>query len=702
MATETNFTQELERISDIKDVVVNALSGDGQMSCLDQDPTRRYSVGILSPLPKEEQSSSSSKRRPNALGLEAIIDDTGSPTLEVTVKFAVYWRALPTFEEQLQSTQLSSEQASKQAGDRILRQKYMREDISVGPILLSVKPSETHEIESLALDSAINQKLEEVADRVVQENACWPQITENKTEIQTPLSILSSQAAYDSYISTHFSKKEKPLWTVGSVFKLWRAGEGISRLAALINNAAHEDEGRHPNALHSCSLFIKLNNSHFISAPFAASFSDYRYKTESWGKGINSVLSISEDATQASTQTTPEYHQPRTITRKEMDTACNFKDLGSDSWLKNLQQVERWLDGYAQTWHEDNKLWESKPSYKNRVADLAEFENEIERYREGIAALKRDDNLALAFRMANQAFAAGKHPGWRLFQLVFVVTQMTSLLAREVQEDELRKILERVDVLWFPTGGGKTEAYFGVIATALFYDRMRGKSRGVTAWLRYPLRMLSIQQLQRLMDIVVSAEKIRKDASMSSLLKGDPFTLGYYVGEKNTPNNLTYGSKKPGESDKVIREWKQKVESAESMADIPLLVLQRCSFCGSDKLKIEVNVEEVRIKHICENCSEHMPIYISDSEIYRYAPSIIVGTVDRLARAGQTSHFAHIFGLFTHKCPDHGYLSGGECIERGVCRRKSRDFIELQPLEDPSPALLLQDSHKGAIPTRRR
>jgi ATP-dependent helicase YprA (DUF1998 family) len=60
-----------------------------------------------------------------------------------------------------------------------------------------------------------------------------------------------------------------------------------------------------------------------------------------------------------------------------------------------------------------------------------------------------------------------------------------------------------VDVLWFPTGGGKTEAYLGLILIALFYDRLRGKERGVTALLRFPLRMLSVQQLQRILVVVL-------------------------------------------------------------------------------------------------------------------------------------------------------------------------------------------------------
>src|SRR5205085_2026695 len=98
---------------------------------------------------------------------------------------------------------------------------------------------------------------------------------------------------------------------------------------------------------------------------------------------------------------------------------------------------------------------------------------------------------------------------WRLFQLAFIVIQLPSLAVREhdlsLPDDytqALKQALERVDVLWFPTGGGKTEAYLGLITCALFYDRFRGKDRGVTAWMRFPLRMLSLQQLERLAKVL--------------------------------------------------------------------------------------------------------------------------------------------------------------------------------------------------------
>jgi hypothetical protein len=65
-----------------------------------------------------------------------------------------------------------------------------------------------------------------------------------------------------------------------------------------------------------------------------------------------------------------------------------------------------------------------------------------------------------------------------------------------------------VDIVWFATGGGKTEKYLGLLMTAAFHDRLRGKSAGVTAWSRFPLRLLSLQQMQRLADAIAAADMV--------------------------------------------------------------------------------------------------------------------------------------------------------------------------------------------------
>ena len=125
-----------------------------------------------------------------------------------------------------------------------------------------------------------------------------------------------------------------------------------------------------------------------------------------------------------------------------------------------------------------------------------------------------------------------------------------------------------------------------------------------------------------------------------------------------------------------------------------LRVLQRCPNPKCKSLNIEVDIhddiKEVRIFHRCADCGEQAPINISDAEIYRYIPTVLVGTVDRLARAGETSHFAHIFGQVDSRCPEHQFASFRECVETG-CKRTKTKFEPVEEIYDPTPALLLQD-----------
>src|SRR5712671_4162991 len=120
---------------------------------------------------------------------------------------------------------------------------------------------------------------------------------------------------------------------------------------------------------------------------------------------------------------------------------------------------------------------------------------------------------------------------WRLFQLTFILAHIPTLASRMTEyaktpwfDPEFDE--ETATLLYFPTGGGKSEAFFGLLIFNLFLDRLRGKSVGVTALIRYPLRLLTLQQAQRLLALLVRAELLRQ----SSSIKGAPFEIGFWVG----------------------------------------------------------------------------------------------------------------------------------------------------------------------------
>ena len=110
---------------------------------------------------------------------------------------------------------------------------------------------------------------------------------------------------------------------------------------------------------------------------------------------------------------------------------------------------------------------------------------------------------------------------------------LSSLAARELDDPDSHAELDTADVLWFPTGGGKSEAFLGLVAVALFYDRLRGKSLGTSALIRFPLRMLSVQQLDRVLRLITACERVRRTATTPA--SGTPSSLGTSWGRTTRP-----------------------------------------------------------------------------------------------------------------------------------------------------------------------
>lgn len=192
-------------------------------------------------------------------------------------------------------------------------------------------------------------------------------------------------------------------------------------------------------------------------------------------------------------------------------------------------------------------------------ADLASWRREKDRIRKGLDLLARSHRSwqaapmtadAIPYRawlLLNQTFAranperAGARPGWRLFQLAFILAHIPTLASRLDEfssEFDAAFDEESASLLYMATGGGKTEAFFGVLTFAVFLDRLRGKLRGVTAMMHYPLRLLTVQQAQRLARLLAHAEMVRRRAA----LPGAAFEIGFWVGGSNTPNSTQRGT----------------------------------------------------------------------------------------------------------------------------------------------------------------
>ncbi len=466
------------------------------------------------------------------------------------------------------------------------------------------------------------------------------------------------------------------------------------------------------HALFDCGLTVAVEDTDIVPFEFHGTPQDYRYGRFFPAIGSNCVAVRRDDGggSVLDTETVPLYEQPWYRTRNDLPVRFAHLDDAAPDPLGHLDAIGARMDAYVAEW--DDYLRDLAPGEldlnQQRVcaADREAFAAEVASFKLGVEALRRDADLRRAFLLMNRVFRENgvcRTPpidSWRLFQLAFMVIQIPSLAVRQLapgsSDDYSRTVeaaLERVDVLWFPTGGGKTEAYLGLISTALFFDRLRGKDRGITAWMRFPLRMLSLQQLDRLARVLARAELIRSEDPDLRARGGDPFAIGYYVGGGNTPNRLRQNDL-PSSGASAARHWER------------VQMLRHCPFCDT-AVDMRFDRDQWRLLHVCRNpaCYTNkaatlgplrgsLPILIVDNEIYRYRPAVIVGTVDKLAVLGFQKHFAHLIAPVTQRCPDHGYLSFGQCIEAinsGPCTRKPKDFESLGQEKDAIPALLVQD-----------
>ncbi len=271
----------------------------------------------------------------------------------------------------------------------------------------------------------------------------------------------------------------------------------------------------------------------------------------------------------------------------------------------------------------------------------AEFLEEQRRMANGVRLLESNQQLRRAFHLMNEAMkvaAYGKYEGWRPFQIGFLLANAASVLGTS---DET----EVADILWFATGGGKTETYLGLLVMAAFHDRLTGKSSGITAWSRFPLRLLSLQQTQRFADAMAGAEIVRRKHHID----GDPFSLGFFVGEGATPNAIPL---EPKETDPDVDD--------DSMPD-RFQVLLNCPFCRRPA-QMGFDRKTWRLEHRCGHSEcpwpeAALPFYIVDQEIYRFLPTVVVGTLDKVAtvsmQAAMRGFVSSPYGLCSAK--NHGY-----------------------------------------------
>jgi hypothetical protein len=409
-------------------------------------------------------------------------------------------------------------------------------------------------------------------------------------------------------------------------------------------------------------------------------------------------------------------------------------ELARDDLMRALRPLvggyRSWLDAQQQRLG-DPEIARYGDAGAHAVAGARALADRLER---AIDLLRDDAQAREAFRFANQAMALQRVrselvrrrmadpsvdpdrllteldvPGnrsWRPFQLAFVLLCLPGL-ADPSHPDAGRGDDAELQLLFFPTGGGKTEAYLGLTAFTLAIRRLQGVvgegvdardgSDGVAVLMRYTLRLLTAQQFQRAAALICACEHLRADriASGDGRWGTRPFRIGLWVGSKVTPNSYD--------------EARRQVDDARgSGGPGGVLQLIACPWCGSPLSHRDLRTDDVR-RRVLLHCSdtdgrcafsrrqspdEGLPVLTVDEEIYRLTPALMIGTVDKFAQLPWKAATGLLFGIVECRCPRHGWQNpdfAGFCGSRhqaagGRSSEVPEPAIRLRP-----PDLIIQD-----------
>lgn len=355
------------------------------------------------------------------------------------------------------------------------------------------------------------------------------------------------------------------------------------------------------------------------------------------------------------------------------------------------------------------------------------------RLQQGIDTLKNDTKALMAFRFANKAMAIQrvrsqyalevrrgrdvtvdqldqpKNRSWRPFQLAFLLLSIPSL-ADPTHPDRVQPMEAHADLLWFPTGGGKTEAYLGVAAFTMAIRRLQGKlggydaSRGLAVIMRYTLRLLTLQQFQRATALICAMEVLRREALSSgdSALGHEPFTIGLWVGNKVTPGTTE-------DSHHAIEDIRNPGRHHAGAASP--VQLTSCPWCSSDIAPgrdVEVDKKHGRTLVYCGDKKGRcefsrgksskllhpgIPVLTVDEEIYHRPPTMMIATVDKFAMMAWRGQVRTLFGRVHQECERHGLLwheadccTGNHTAGKGLPAVKVKSVAPIRP-----PDLIIQD-----------
>lgn len=556
------------------------------------------------------------------------------------------------------------------------------------PIRLDSLPGKT-----FRLEDRINRKLNALSDKI------WSDICIVRSD-RIGFFDLVDECRFKLKTAVK-EEKALPRWNIDIYCSTADEGDSLRFTLQMVNKTAvakNSNVGYLPK-IFNAGIYIKGNESIVFQDIKLDYFkSSYKSRPPVYAIAENTSARFVAAENAICTDNIPKYRQMRLKTKDSFNRYVTFERLISDP-IGNLTYIyEAMKADHDKCKAEFREAVFASDAARDKFGEaLKEYQREINRFKNGIDQIKFKDYVKKAFLYMNETFRyrmeGEQRPmvGWRLFQIVFIVSLISEVIRSEYPDDTTMSEvdIEAANLLYFPTGGGKTEAFLGISVFAMFFDRLRGKNDGITAFLKYPLRLLAVQQLDRVLTIVMKANFIREKSD--ELCFTNPFQVGFYVGKNNTPNKIT-ANENLSDRGRGVKSKSLILESDQDTLNDYYRFIDTCPCCGKKSVNVRFNREKWKLEHICDNpaCkADVLPLLIVDSEIYRYLPSIVVSTIDKMAMIGTSNEFKTLFGQVRKRCPVHGFSGGAKCVCDACANRNAAEPVGL--LKDPIPTLFIQD-----------
>lgn len=368
--------------------------------------------------------------------------------------------------------------------------------------------------------------------------------------------------------------------------------------------------------------------------------------------GMNDLGDMNSNAIAAVERIVFDYENWITMRRGEIpaiDTA--LQQIAKD----HIDECERFLSDIKDGW----QLIHSNDDISRCLRDASKAMS-LQRVGSGapLRAVAFSDDGTISIEGVNPHSTTSDQSEWRPFQIAFILASLRKLT------DENAGNRGEVDVIWMPTGGGKTEAYLGLAAFTILWEKLHqtrsGKNsiQNTKALMRYTLRLLTVQQIQRATSLICALELTRRQHP--DVYGNSEVRIGAWLGNKVTP----------GKRKDAVSNFKAALKFGTDYQSIT----KKCPWCGAQmghvhkqqiagfKMTLIPQLNTHRILTFCPDLScpfsahtavgpsgatieRGIPIFEADEDVYASRPDFVVGTVDKMARISWRPESQSLFGL---------------------------------------------------------